>query len=543
MTSAPSLPALHARDLAGAFSGEPRRRLEAALAGFLQRQRWFGSKASAIEEVRVHDSGTLDSGGEVAIAIVDVTFEDRRTERYALPLSRLAGESAVDCLRTRPRAVLAWLDAPDGMLLADAMSVDAACREVGVLLARERERRLASGLLDIARDTDTERLGALQTCPIVRTGAEQSNSSVIFTGAAILKIYRRLEAGPHPELEMGRYLRGRGYDDVPAVLASIEYVDGGSRYALAVAHELVPDATDGWKHALDSISRYFERVSGLTSADAKALLAGGTADAPGDPSEDAVRLVGDYLDAARTLGSQTGRLHRILAEATDEAFAPEPLTASDVARIVDGVRTRATRALARLASSRTSVPEAAGARVDRLLEQRQLRFDRLDVQIDPGGAVRTRCHQDYHLGQLLWTGQRYALLDFEGEPARPLAERRAKRPLQTDVAGMLRSYSYAAWSGLFAHARAAKRDPMADRPWAAVWERAVSGAFMRRYLEASEGAGFLPHDPGARTGLLRLLMLDKALYELEYELNNRPDWILVPVEGLLGLLLNATGQI
>jgi trehalose synthase-fused probable maltokinase len=536
VTSSPSLPALETRDLAGAFAGEPRRRLELALAGFLQRQRWFGSKASAIAGVRVHDSGGLDAEGELAIAIVDVTFENHRTERYALPLSRLAGEDAGNCLQTRPHAVVGWLDAPNGPLLVDATTDDAACRKVGVLLAGPRERPLASGLLAVATDPGGETLAAVQAAPIVRTGAEQSNSSVIFSGAAILKIYRRLEAGPHPELEMGRYLRDRGFNDVPAVLASIEYVDRGDRYALAVAHELVADATDGWKHALASIRRYFERVNALPVPDTTALFAGGTAVAPGEPSSDAARLVGDYVDAARTLGSQTGRLHRILAEGTDDAFAPEPLSASDVARIVDSTRTRAARALSRLASSRASVPKAAAARVDRLLELQQSVFDRLDLHIDPGGAARTRCHQDYHLGQLLWTGERYALLDFEGEPARPLAERRAKRPPLTDVAGMLRSYSYAAWSGLFARARETDRDPMADRPWAAVWERAVAGVFMQRYIDATQDASFLPRDPHARAALLRVLMLDKALYELEYELNNRPDWILVPVEGLLDLL-------
>jgi trehalose synthase-fused probable maltokinase len=536
VTSFLSLPELGARDLASAVSGDARDRFEAALGSFLHRQRWFASKASTIAAVRVHDSGVLDGCDDVAIALVDVELADRRTERYSLPVAHVGGEAADECLRTHPQAAIGWLDGPRRSLLADAMSLDPGCRQLGIVLAMARASTLASGAIQITRDAAEGRLEALRSARVVRTGAEQSNSSVIFAGAAILKIYRRLEAGPHPELEMGRYLRARGFNDVPAVLASIEYVDETERYALAVLHELVPDAADGWKHALAAIGAYFERIDGMPPPDATALR-GEPAVTPGKLSTEAARLVGPYLDAARTLGTQTGRLHLALSEGTDSAFAPEPLTADDIARTVDGTRRRATRAFSRLASSRASVPKAAAARVDRLLEQQSSLFARLDVDIDPAGATRTRCHQDYHLGQLLWTdGDRYALLDFEGEPARPLAERRAKRSPLTDVAGMLRSYSYAAWSGLFARAQEMNREPMADRPWAAMWEHAVSGAFLQRYLETTDGASFLPRHSDARAGLLRLLMLDKALYELEYELNNRPDWILVPVEGLLELI-------
>jgi trehalose synthase-fused probable maltokinase len=536
VTAAPSLPAFGAPSLQAAFTGEARTRLESALGRFLQRQRWFGSKASTIAAVRVHDSGVLDERDHLAMAIVDVDFEDRRTERYALPVARLEGDAADEFLATHPHAAVGRLDSPTGPVLADAMSLDTGCRQLGIVLGRVSDVPLAAGAIQITRDAGDAMLDGLRTARIVRTGAEQSNSSVIFAGAAILKVYRRLQAGPHPELEMGRYLGAHGFNDVPAVLASIEYVDGTERYALAVLHELVAEATDGWKHALAAIGAYFESVDGRPSADASALHTETPVRIPGEPRTEAARVVGAYLDAARMLGSQTGRLHRTLAQGTGEAFAPEPLTGSDVANLIDSTRNRAMRALSRLAAARASVPPAAASRVDQLLERQARLFDGLDGAFDPAGAMRTRCHQDYHLGQLLWTGERYALLDFEGEPARTLSERRAKRSPLTDVAGMLRSYSYAAWSGLFARAAAANRDPMTDRPWAALWESAVAGAFMQRYLQATEGASFLPRHPAALEQLLRVLILDKALYELEYELNNRPDWILVPVEGLLALL-------
>jgi maltose alpha-D-glucosyltransferase/alpha-amylase len=155
------------------------------------------------------------------------------------------------------------------------------------------------------------------------------------------------------------------------------------------------------------------------------------------------------------------------------------------------------------------------------------------VHID---AVKTRCHQDYHLGQLLWTGAKYVLLDFEGEPARPLSERRRKRSPLADVAGMLRSYSYAAWSGLFAWSRAHEADPLERQPWATLWETSITAAFLSSYFADTHGAAFIPADDRELAGLLHVLVFDKALYELEYELNNRPDWLAVPIEGLLRLL-------
>jgi trehalose synthase-fused probable maltokinase len=211
------------------------------------------------------------------------------------------------------------------------------------------------------------------------------------------------------------------------------------------------------------------------------------------------------------------------------------MSAADAATLIESARARA-RAALKLLAERLPSSGATAERARALIAAQPALFSRCGalagVQLD---VVKTRCHQDYHLGQLLWTGARYALLDFEGEPARPLAERRRKRPPLTDVAGMLRSYSYAAWSGLFAWSHAHGADALEREPWATLWETAVSDAFMTAYLHATRGASFIPRDDGQLRALLELLMIDKALYELDYELNNRPDWLPVPIEGLLRL--------
>jgi trehalose synthase-fused probable maltokinase len=522
-----------------AFDGEARRVLErAALPEFLGRQRWFAAKGRPIREARIVDGGPLLPPLTPFVTIAEVEYEDGSTDRYALPVSVTAGEAATALVAARPAAAIAWIDRPGGRLLVDALADDNACRGMLAAIEAGREFPLQDGSIVSLRDAPAPDDEAIATVTVRRTGAEQSNSSVIFGTRAILKVYRRLEAGAHPELELGRYLQSAGFDDVPPVLGSMEYRQSDRCYSLAVLHGLVPDAIDGWEHAKAETAAYYARVKGRPAADAEAMTPHGRLlDAARAPlAAPVLRTVGDYLAAARTLGEQTATLHRTLARAAGQALEPEPMTRDDVALVVDAARTRGQRALAELAALVPSLGPHTAERALLLLERDSDLLGRLDRVLDrPMGVTRTRCHQDYHLGQLLWTGSRYAILDFEGEPARSLEERRAKRSPLTDVAGMLRSYSYAAWSGLFAWSKETSHDPDLHEPWARLWEAAVGSTFLSAYLAGTRDESFVPQDDDAFDDLLGVLMLDKALYELQYEINNRPDWVLVPIEGLIRL--------
>jgi len=323
------------------------------------------------------------------------------------------------------------------------------------------------------------------------------------------------------------------------VLGSMEYTTGLESAALAVLHALVPDSTDGWEHALEHVGQYYARVGSGPTDLARSLIPPGTLlELPHHDLAPAAREpIGAYLEAAHTLGHQTAALHLALARGAEDALAPQPITPEDVLAAVEDTRARASRALALLAARAPLLAGHSAERAHALLALQPALFKRLDLLASARlTATKTRCHQDYHLGQLLWTGARYAMLDFEGEPARSLTDRRRKRSPLTDVAGMLRSYSYAAWSGLFAWSRAHQADALERAPWATLWETAVSAAFLSSYLADTHGASFIPADPAQLAALLELLMIDKAIYELEYELNNRPDWLPVPIEGLLRLV-------
>jgi maltose alpha-D-glucosyltransferase/alpha-amylase len=300
----------------------------------------------------------------------------------------------------------------------------------------------------------------------------------------------------------------------------------------------VPNQGNGWQVTIEELGRYFERVAALpvpsdASPDAAHEWAFGKVSEPPATVAEAVRA---YLAIAGVLGRRTGELHMELAAGTEPAFSPEPDTAADAKATAD--------AMTRAGNDQFHLLEASLPRLDnphrelamQVLEHRDAflrQFD--DLRQLTGGGARIRCHGDYHLGQVLITEGDAVILDFEGEPARSLVERRQKCSPLRDVAGMLRSFSYAALTAIGAATQTRPEDARRLSPWATLWETWVSAAFLRAYFGATQGAVFLPSNQQTLETLLRAYAADKALYELGYELNNRPEWIHIPLAGLLEL--------
>jgi maltokinase len=312
-------------------------------------------------------------------------------------------------------------------------------------------------------------------------GGEQSNSSIVYGESAILKAYRRLEPGESPELELLRFLARQGFEHAPRLLGWYRHAGQPITATLGILQAFVPGARDGWECALASF---------------------------GEPAP--------FIASLRRLGEVTGRMHAALAgDSLDPAFAPEPLAGDMLAW---AAREAEGDARALLAGLQPGGPaEAVRARATEVLEY-------LRALLAEGGGQVIRQHGDYHLGQVLWTGDDWMVLDFEGEPARPLAERRRKSSPLRDVAGMLRSFAYAAETA---------RSRGVDLP--ASWEQEARSAFLGGYAGVIDPS-LLPQRGGERERLLAACELEKALYELRYELDNRPDWVHVPVAGILRLL-------
>jgi maltose alpha-D-glucosyltransferase/alpha-amylase len=284
----------------------------------------------------------------------------------------------------------------------------------------------------------------------------------------------------------------------------------------------VPNQGNAWDVTVEELIRYFDRVKALPE-----LTPGTEAD-----------TIGPYLSKAEVLGRRTGELHVALASATAEEsdFAIESCTPEDLATLSRRMRESASAQLRLLESALPQLDDRRRQLAQQLLSQRDELTDDFEAitRIRSCGA-RIRCHGDYHLGQVLIAEADVVILDFEGEPARPLAERRQKSSPLRDVAGMVRSFSYAVLTGLNVSTHTRPEDAERLAPWAHLWEREVVATFLRAYRAATDGSALFPEDADDFDTLLRAFVVQKGLYELAYELNNRPDWAHIPLIGLLNL--------
>jgi maltose alpha-D-glucosyltransferase/alpha-amylase len=374
--------------------------------------------------------------------------------------------------------------------------------------------------------------------------ADQSNSSVIFGDRIMVKIFRRLHAGTNPDLEVNRYLTLKEFAHIPALAGALEYVtESGDRMSMAVAARYVRDAKDGWTVALDALGRYYDRAGILHAKGENPPEL--NRELPGRPTQDlpatTQELVGTYFESARLLAHRTAELHLALSSETeDNRFLPDPFTPHYVRGLFQSMRNVATQSLRGLRKQLKTLPPEVVALAERVLAYESEIIDRYRPIFERKlNAKRIRIHGDYHLGQVLWTGRDFLILDFEGEPAMALSERRIKRSPLKDVASMIRSFHYAAYAALYQHIERGRLPPenMATfEPWARFWNDAISAAFLRAYLEAFKSSDVLPTAPEEIQVMLQAFLLDKSMYELAYELNNRPAWVRIPLQGVLHLM-------
>ena len=361
--------------------------------------------------------------------------------------------------------------------------------------------------------------------------AEQSNSSIVFGDRYILKLFRKLEPGINPDIEIGHYLTEHKFAHTPAVLGALEYRDAsGIVYAAGILQEFVANEGDAWKYTLSSLSEFFGKalaqpnVLVLRTQD-PLLLANEPV-----PSEVA-SLIGPYLASAALLGRRTAEMHIALASSSASAFQPELFTAEHANLLHQDLVAQALTTFA-LVREKHSSAELLSLE-PRVLESFSFLLSK------PITVSLIRHHGDYHLGQVLYTGSDFMIIDFEGEPARPLAERRARTVALKDVAGMLRSFHYAAYAAMYGLVSGVPTDAESlakvDK-WAAVWSAWVGAAYLRAYFDQAEGYAFTPSSEQERRTLLHAFLLQKALYEVAYELNNRPGWVGIPIRGIVSLV-------
>jgi maltokinase len=457
---------------------DPRAELTAltdeVLAGWLLERRWFASKGREVASFRVLDVvGLADGPPVVQLLLVEARFPSGHHDVYQLLVAlRDASEGWSEGVLAENR----------GMTIYEATADPEACRLVGELLAGGAT---AAGPNATVRFTWDGTVEPLPTQAARLLGAEQSNTSLLLDDRVVLKVYRRLEAGENPELEMVRFLASHGFDAMPAYAGTYGYTGELMDATLGVAQAFVGGARDGWDWVLDTV---------------------------GAAPDEATARLGD-------LGRTIGRMHAVLgSDAADPDFAPEAPGDEALGLLTATVDEEIERAWVHLPQDDPRVAGIAG-------RGEEVR-DRLQLMANIGAGGRLiRHHGDLHLGQTLLGPDGWVVLDFEGEPARPLLERRRKRSPLRDVAGMLRSFAYAASAAELQRGAAAPEG----------WELAAREAFLTGYHETVDPA-LLPPGEAPIHVLLSIYELEKAVYELRYELDNRPDWVQIPVAGILRLL-------
>jgi maltose alpha-D-glucosyltransferase / alpha-amylase len=483
-----------------------------ALPQYLAKRRWFGLKDQRIKSARIANLTDIGaSGRESLLAEIEVKANGADS-RWLLPLgvswedepsAALANRLALARVRRGPRLGL----------LTDAFAMPEFARAIMSALAEGREIKTSEGVLQFrATESGRELLGTAADAEINWLTAEQSNSSLTIGDTAMLKVFRRVSSGQHPEAEMSRYLTAAGFAHAPALLGEILQVSGdGTPHALAVVLSFVRNQGDAWSWMLDHLTRALDSLAGQSEVD----------------------VLTDCEAIAAMIGRRLGEMHAILAGSTsDEAFAPKRADGKDVGSWVRRTEQRLDKAFSAIEHTREWAHEGDATRVQRLLQSRSKLGGAIDNLVQSGvGTLMTRVHGDFHLGQVLVASGEAYIIDFEGEPAASIEQRRAKTSPLRDVAGLVRSIDYAGAALREGKGVAAVPTDEAQRDTLiGTFRRRATQAFLKDYWPARGAPA-----SAADRALLDLFLIEKAAYEIAYEASNRPNWIGVPLAGLSAL--------
>jgi maltose alpha-D-glucosyltransferase/alpha-amylase len=532
------------------LSGRAKNALETALPDYLSAQPWFGGRGKAIKMAAFKEviPVPLGTAGRAFLTLVQVDFVQGDSETYLLPLAGAAGEEARRVRESLPRLVIADLAIAgrEGTgIVYDAIGNPAFCT---ALLGQIWHRR---GLVGEEGEIVASRTGALsqsvdwRSLPEPRLGdIEQNNSTVFFGDKLVLKLFRRLEAGRHPEAEIGEFLTGRSFSNSAPLVGALEYsVAEDRQFTFGLVSGFVPNAEDARGYTLDALSRYYDRVVTWVARGREVMVGSDEPvgllqlETPPTVTED----IGTYLESARLLGVRTAELHLVLASAEQGSeLASEVFTPHHQRGLFQTMRNLAARSFRLLRKQLKGLaPELAS------LAQRALELEGPIVELYRSVfghrliARRIRIHGDCHLGQVLWTGKDFVFIDFEGDPQTAMGERRIKRSALRDVAGLVRSFHYAAYAGLH---RQMERGSIAQEnlakfePWVRYWNLWVSVTFLKAYFHRLGKTDLLPSDETECYAMLRAFLLHQVVGELGHELERRPAQLRIPLEGIVHLL-------
>jgi maltose alpha-D-glucosyltransferase / alpha-amylase len=515
------------------------------LENYLRKMRWFGGKGRTIEEIRITDILTLPTDDQGAkILLMEIRYASGLPEMYQLPVAHGHGAFAQKLMDGCPNSIIARVNVKgeEGVLYDAIYGL-----ELQDFILRQMTDKLTvdfpnGELAFYGNEKLKEYLQSIDKVKPRVLNGEQSNTSIIYDNRFFLKLYRKVERAINPDLEITQFLSEEAkFQNIPAFVGAIEWRYQKEPMVLGLMQEMVENSGDAWTYMLDRLGDFNDAILSKTEVLTPPALRGSLLD-PVDyddmPLEMKELIEATVADRIHLLGVRTGEMHRLLESGKSRPeFKPEPYSLHYQRSLYAGLQSLVRSTFENLTRSMKKLsPEVQKEAQEVLRMKNEILsvFKRIyEKKID---VVKIRIHGDYHLGQVLFTGKDFVITDFEGEPARSLTERRLKRSPLRDVAGMVRSFHYAAYASLLLDNQIRKEDHVKLIPFVEQWYHYTSGLFMNAYLDTVQGSAFIPSDKTDLEVLMTTFLLEKSIYELNYELNNRPDWVLIPLRGIQSII-------
>lgn len=520
------------------FTGKDRVPLQDAIPGYLSTQRWFGErKAQNIKIVRITDRINIDNSSSSVIMIVRIEYTEGETENFALPLSFTSGHAALHIRQKYPYAIIANLlkSTADHGIIYDAIYDADFCQTLLDAIGRRRSFRGTHGSLQAVPTRVYAKIRGNPDDPLPARvlSTHQRKDPVIFGDQLAMKMFRKLNEGKNPDLEIGHVLTRASFAHIALVVGFFNYqtINEMEPATIGIIQNFITHQNNAYSQAEDEVARYYERrVAQGTTAESLDFPQTQTLELTElDPGLPVLNTIGGYLETARLIGIRTAELHVALASATENEFVPEPFSVLYQRALYQSIRNSAGQLFGRLHIEGAKLPDEVQSDVNTLFEIESSLMRNFRTIIKPKiTAQRIRCHGDYHLRQLLYTGKDFVIVDFEGDPTRPISERRIKKSPLLDVAGVLQSFYEVAFNHIFVKSNGNLVHTI-ERPelttWGTFWQAWVSSAFLRSYLKTIAPAKLLPTDIGEMKRLLWYYLMETAIKRLEGALAERQDQI------------------
>ncbi len=514
---------------------------------WLKNVRWFGGKGRDIQSITIEDKQDILDDQSVSWLLLKIEYYYGFPEIYQLPITFIPIANSKSFVVDYPQSIITkmWINNEEGYLCDALFDTRVHNYLLQRLIANEaystNSKLFFSGTIALSiGDNSTAQLSSRIL------SAEQSNTSIIFGDKLYMKIYRKVDYDINPDQEMIKVLTDDlQFQHVPSFLGAVEWISGKGNITLAMVQKLVESHGDAWFYMQEKLTDFNNKILSATTDELPTKELWGTMTAPCGfdelPADLRETLDSSVAEQARLIGQRTAEMHLQLMSASRPEFRPEAYSLHYQRSIFSNLSKQVREVFQNLEKNSDHLSEEANVLAQQLMtskndivqSMRKIYSRKLDL-------MKIRIHGDYHLGQVLFTGKDLVILDFEGEPARSYSERRLKFSALRDVAGMIRSFHYAAYGSLFLESETREEDVAQLLPYAEMWSHYMSGFFVKAYLEQVKGTGLIPDDEADIKILLDVFLLSKAFYELNYELNNRPGWVIIPLKGILNIHENET---